>query len=326
MPARLSLERAAAKLGGPVWARQFFRRVEQAALLAALNISQEAYAEELIRKGTGCWAVAPEGDKEVLIDRATSRAMDHPNRKPIERGRASALSPDVDPKTFLYEHLAGVENFPATYIGYIHKDKKGNMTVGFGHWLPDVEEALRLRKYFMLKKIGEPASDKQIRKDFEVVTAEGKKDVDQRSDADLTKTEIRKEEAEKLAINDIETKLKETRAEDEFGAFDTYTFEAKLAVLDMAYNKGARGTADYKKGTFSAAIKARNWKRAAELSSRGTDVQPERNAQIREWLLKAAEKEPCWVEGKEHTQLKPVIVWGRGANPALTVDAGPIRL
>jgi hypothetical protein len=43
-------------------------------------------------------------------------------------------------------------------------------------------------------------------------------------------------------------------------------------------------------------------------------------------LLDAAKQEPCWVEGKAHSQIKPVIVWGRGANPALTVQPGRVVL
>ena len=43
-------------------------------------------------------------------------------------------------------------------------------------------------------------------------------------------------------------------------------------------------------------------------------------------LLEAAKQEPCWVEGKDHAQLKPVIVWGRGANPDLTIESGRIAL
>ena len=148
-------------------------------LLAALNLSQEAYAEELIRRGTGFWAVAPEGDKELLIDRATGRAMDHPNGTPIERDRTSTPSPNIDPKTFLYKYLAGFENFPATYIGYMHKDKKGNLTVGFGHLLREVKDALRLREYFVLKTSGEPISDDQISTDFKAVQERGRKGGDQ---------------------------------------------------------------------------------------------------------------------------------------------------
>ena len=95
----------------------------------------------------------------------------------------------------------------------------------------------------------------------------------------------------------------------------------------MAYNRGARGSAkSHKEGRFGKAVKARNWQWAAELSSRGADVQPKRNDQIRAWLLKAAEQEPCWVEANNHTQIKPVIVWGRRAGSALTVDTGRIVL
>ena len=194
----------------------------------------------------------------------------------------------------------------------------------------NVEWALQLRKYFELKTTGEPASDEQIRADFEKVERDGRKDVDQRLEAHRTITEIPKEKAIELAIDDIKTKIKRIRRRNEFRAFDTYPFEAKLAVLDMAYQLGARGAAihpraDRKEHKFRDAVNARNWKRAAELSHR-TQAQEDRNVPTRKWLLKAAEKEPCWVEGKDHTQLKPVIVWGRGAKPALTVDAGPILL
>ena len=95
----------------------------------------------------------------------------------------------------------------------------------------------------------------------------------------------------------------------------------------MAYNMGARGAAENQKGgRFGEAVRARNWRRAAELSDRARDVQVERNVQIRDWFLGAAKKEPCWVQGKDHTRVRPVIVWGRGANTALTVEPGRIVL
>ena len=133
-PTRADIERAAAKLFGPAGARAFCERVEQAALLAALSIPQEAYAEDQIRKGTGCWAVAAKGDKEVLVERATGRAMDHPNGTPLEKKWAPPKHNDEELVNAHLEHLKRVENVP-DYIGYIHKDSEGHLTVGFGHFL-----------------------------------------------------------------------------------------------------------------------------------------------------------------------------------------------
>ena len=110
-PTRADIERAAAKLFGPAGARAFCDRVERAALLAALSISQEAYAEDQIQKRTGCWAVAPEGDKEVLVERASGRAMDHPDGTPLEQYWTPHKHKDEDLADELLELFRGVENW-----------------------------------------------------------------------------------------------------------------------------------------------------------------------------------------------------------------------
>ena len=134
-PTRADIERAAAKLFGPAGARAFCDRVERAALLAALSISQEAYAEDQIQKRTGCWAVAPEGDKEVLVERASGRAMDHPDGTPLEQYWTPHKHKDEDLADELLELFRGVENYRGNYIGFTHLDGAGDMTVGFGHYL-----------------------------------------------------------------------------------------------------------------------------------------------------------------------------------------------
>ena len=209
-PTRADIERAAAKLFGPAGARAFCDRVERAALLAALSISQEAYAEDQIQKRTGCWAVAPEGDKEVLVERASGRAMDHPDGTPLEQYWTPHKHKDEDLADELLELFRGVENYRGNYIGFTHLDGGGDMTVGFGHYLPEVEDALLLRDHFVLKVGGAPASDKVLSDDFARVKAQGATHNARLADSE-TDAKFKENRAEKLAIDDIETKLREIR-------------------------------------------------------------------------------------------------------------------
>ena len=198
------------------------------------------------------------------------------------------------------------------------------MTVGFGHWLPNVGEAHRLRDYFVLKVGGAPASDKVLSDDFARVTHQGEVNKPWLAHSE-TEAEIRENRAIELALIDIDIKIKGGQETEGIQRFRHVPHEAKLAVPDMAYQLGAKGAEDHQEGKFGKAVNTRNWKRAAALSHR-TQAQAERNDKTREWLLEAAKQEPCWVDFKKRVQLKPVIQWGRAANPDLTIDPGPILL
>ena len=321
-PTRADIECKAAKLGGPAWARQFCERIEQVALVKARATPRAALAEELLRLGAARWAVAPAGDKEILVKADTCHPFIDFSQETFSRDMTAPEHEDYVSE-FL-EHLKGVENYRGNYIGFIHLDGGGEMTVGFGHWLPDVGEAHRLRDYFVLKVGGAPASDKVLSDDFARVTHQGEVNKPWLAHSE-TEAEIRENRAIELALIDIDIKIKEVRRRKEFSAFDTYPHETKLAVPDMAYQLGAKGAEDHQEGKFGNAVNTRNWKRAAALSHR-TQAQAERNDKTREWLLEAAKQEPCWVDFKKRVELKPVIQWGRGANPALPLDAGPILL
>ena len=155
-PTRADIECKAAKLGGPAWARQFCERIEQVALLKARATPRAVLAEELLRLGAARWAVAPAGNKEILVKSDTCHPFIDFSQETFSRDMTAPEHEDYVSE-FL-EHLKGVENYRGNYIGFIHLDGGGEMTVGFGHWL---REAVRVLAQQRLEdsplRLGHPA-------------------------------------------------------------------------------------------------------------------------------------------------------------------------
>jgi len=79
--------------------------------------------------------------------------------------------------------------------------------------------------------------------------------------------------------------------------FDRLPINVRKALIDIVYNMGLPKALIHARGKFIAAVKARDWAKAAELSFR-TDVQPDRNAQVRKWFMSAADDSPPPTPGR----------------------------
>lgn len=66
---------------------------------------------------------------------------------------------------------------------------------------------------------------------------------------------------DRIYSEDVQTKLKEIPAEEPFEEFSDFPVDAQSAILDLAFQVGARGLAEYK--NFANAVSNQNWAQAA---------------------------------------------------------------
>lgn len=95
---------------------------------------------------------------------------------------------------------------------------------------------------------------------------------------------------EKLAVKDVDKMVNSLLQKNAYHEFKDFPMEGRLAVLDLAYQKGAMGLAKHYK-EFGEAVKGRHWNKAAELCPK-LPGDPERTRQRVEWLKGAALKDP----------------------------------
>lgn len=182
-------------------------------------------------------------------------------------------------------HLTeGFENF----IPHMYLDTTGNVTVGIGHLLKDAAAACDV----LFQKDGKRATTEEIKAEFKLVSdfataqraqEDNKKKMRAKDFSGKTKLRITDESAYGLAAQDIAVKERELRKE--FPDFDKYPHEVKEALLDMAFNLGVTGVV-VKFPSFTKAIHAGNWRKAAE-ESRRPQLGVSRNKATRERLEKA---------------------------------------
>jgi GH24 family phage-related lysozyme (muramidase) len=75
----------------------------------------------------------------------------------------------------------------------------------------------------------------------------------------------------------------------EFQNFDKFPEAAKMAIVDLAFQLGAAGLANYGGGAFRKAVGEQNWGRAAILTPQPSDAQEERNEWRKQQLEEAAD-------------------------------------
>lgn len=92
-------------------------------------------------------------------------------------------------------------------------------------------------------------------------------------------------EIDKLTNRHIETFYKELKKI--YADFDKYPTEVRLALFDLIFNLGMTKLKN-NWPNFNNHIKAKNWQKAADNSSRKTPVSPTRNRYVKDLLEKAA--------------------------------------
>jgi GH24 family phage-related lysozyme (muramidase) len=174
------------------------------------------------------------------------------------------------------EHLINIEgNIPWMYL-----DSVGKVTVGIGHYIPDLKDVLKLR--FILRQSGEPASDTQIKNEYLLVKS--KLGPYQSKGANyykpFTVLILPKDQIIKLAEEDIR-KFQEQIIK-KFPDFESYPDTVDLAIMDIIYQHGLSGGFD--NAQLTAAIKSRDWLKAANSLD---NLRSTRNLQRRAWFLRS---------------------------------------
>ncbi len=243
------------------------------------------------------WAVLPDGKQEALIERRTRRLFVQGNGKPITRRKTPNPSSAKDFRATFVEHAKGAEDF----IPHMYQDVERHVTVGYGHFIGNEGEALRLESRFSLKPGAAPGLDvkEAIKSDFATVRDSQVPNPAPSDFTGITLVEMSRVEAAMLLDEDVANALDD--ATRHFPAFGTYPHGAKLGLLDMLFNLGQRGLfgGGDKKGfpNFLKAVKRRDWRSASRESHRLTEQVGEgRNRIVRDWFLDALAEEPEFVD------------------------------
>lgn len=181
---------------------------------------------------------------------------------------------------------------------HLYRDHKGNVTVGYGHMIPNKEKARSINFYDRRYSPLQYASDLSRQKAFDLLLEQpfGKNIPASRYKPDaenkLIDLYLDEPEAKEILRKDLEETAKDARKT--FPQLDSYPDSVQRGILDMQFNMGIykfqREIVENKRKrpgwpNFFDAVEAGDWERAAKESHR-KDVQPERNADTYDLFLK----------------------------------------
>ncbi len=279
------LERLVGRSQATALRKKIESRAQQATALTDAEI-----AKQLVVKKRAGWVNEPGKSRAVLVEKGTGCLLLDSKGKAITGPKITLSSkPGIDIPAFL-QHLKppGIEDF----LPYMYQDKYGNVTVGIGFLLKKPEDAFPLN-FIKFNPIAN-ATPLEIEEAFNMVKNAPVAPNTVATDFEkLTDIRISEAEAELKALADMHDFLRILRSPNYFPDFDTYPVTAKMGILDMAYTLGAFGTrTGYPR--FTAAVRRRNWKLAAQHSHR-PQVSGKRDAIVRNWFKQAARQEPFFI-------------------------------
>lgn len=165
-------------------------------------------------------------------------------------------------------------------IPHMYQDTKGYVTVGVGHMMPNATAAQKLN---FVTSEGKKASAEEIKTDYDAVKAHTK---GLKASAYKSKTKLTIKQADIDALTNKHIVSFESELKRIYTDFDKYPSEVRLALFDMIFNLGMTKLKN-NWPTFNGAIKAKDWKKAAENSNR-VGIQATRNKYVKDLLLKAS--------------------------------------
>jgi GH24 family phage-related lysozyme (muramidase) len=177
--------------------------------------------------------------------------------------------------------LKGENNIP-----HLYKDTKGNLTIGVGYLVSNLNAALKLG--FIHKTSHAKASQEDIRKEYDTIAAlPSGKTYAAEWFRPYTKLVLSSIEIDHLFSIMLAQKEKELALRL---PLEEYPEEVRQVLIDMAYNAGTDGL--FRKfPRFIAAIKSKNWEEAAKECHSG-DVGEIRNQERKSLLEKAMSSNP----------------------------------
>ncbi len=292
-------QRGFAKLVGPAKARALRKDLEKRIVLAAAGRGggpakpEAQIVKEMVKVGQAGWVNPNRTGKATLVQRGTGCVLKGANGQNIQGTRfAFKSTPPLSKSRYLSFAKSTVGE---SFVANMYLDKKGNVTVGIGHLVINLQEAQRLASQYQFTKKGTNtrSSVADLANDFNTVKNSGMTGFRAHNFAPLTGHDITLAEATRLFDDDVNIKLRELKARVAFPEFETYPTVAKLGLLDMSFTLGVRGVW-HGYPVFTAAALRRDWKAAATQSDR--PVLAARNAEIRMWFREAAKKEPFFID------------------------------
>lgn len=226
------------------------------------------------------------------------------------------FEPYEDVITEVAETLAKPEfenSFP-----YVYLDSKGLPTVGTGHLITSADAAATLTFY---KDDGTQATEQEIKdmlgdveshpQSAECIAGDNSQCYPASHYSQYSKLRMTQDDIDALTkkhLADFDTNLHTI-----YPDFDTYPAAVKKVLYDMIYNLGPSGI-ENKFPSFTAAIKARDWQKAADESHR-TGISETRNDYVKNLLEKAAIDAAAAEEKLKQCQAAGGGLPGNGATP-----------
>ncbi len=284
------VERSLAQLGGKTQATKVRKSLEKKIRLAAAKKLPDI-ALSLVKSGRAGWANDPDTPGgAVLVERGTGCVLLDPKGKVFQRPSPVSHPPTsgINEVAFI-QHLKDAGN--ELYVPYMYLDEENNVTVGIGSLLENVAEAKLLK--FVERGTNKRANAKHIENAFNKIQNSGLAGSRHTVFKPLTSIDISEAVAFTKASEDMQIFIDELRRQRFFKEFDTFPESAKMGLLDMIYTLGlTKFLASFK--NFNPAVQRRDWKMAANESSRST-VHDSRNQIVRQWFEEAARQEPFGV-------------------------------
>ena len=166
-------------------------------------------------------------------------------------------------------------------IAHMYLDTVGTVTVGVGNMLKKPSSAASLP--FEVEATGEKASAAAIEEEFDLISqqesARPAKYYKQFTQLVLNEHEIN--QLVDVRLDNFESKLRR-----DFPKYDEYPDEARLGLIDMAYNLGNKGLIK-KFPTFANAVRKADWLTCAN-ECRRKQIQESRNDIVRSLFLSCA--------------------------------------
>jgi len=148
-------------------------------------------------------------------------------------------------------------------VRHMYLDKKGYLTIGVGHLVPNLAAALKLN--LVVGKTGASATEAQITTDYETVKKNWIPNTAAPYYKKYTQLIMTGVEVNRLTNKHIKNFYDELKKL--FPDFDDYPTEVRLGLLDMIFNLGMTRLKN-KFPKFCKAIKAKKWVEAVAESNR----------------------------------------------------------
>jgi len=167
-------------------------------------------------------------------------------------------------------------------ISHMYLDSNGFVTVGVGHLLSTVTSA-QLLAFKNSKNL--PATNEEIKADYDKVK---KQPANRLASMYKKYTKLRLPDAEIDKLTNKHIQSFEEELKRLYGDFDSFPSKARIALFDLIFNLGMTEL-NNNWPNFNAAVRDKDWQRAADNSSRKAPISDARNKYVEDLLQACVE-------------------------------------